>query len=166
MSFLLGATLFAGAVIFYVLQPILTGRKAPMGRDDDEMTDAEARRRVTLLALRDVEYDRETGKLDDGDYRALRRELSAEALDALEAEERERRSSGAGVGVLEGGEGGGADGSGSFDLDAEIRRVRQGLRSGRTCRECGNVNPAGSRFCSGCGSALHAAASTGEGAPG
>jgi cytochrome c-type biogenesis protein CcmI len=143
MSLVLGAALFATAVILFILQPLLTGRWAPMERDDDEMTDAEARRRVTLLALRDVEYDRVTGKLDDKDYQELRRELSAEALAALAAE-REERSADAIPSGVEG------------DLETQIQRVRAGLKQGTTCRVCGHVNPARSRFCSSCGTALTA----------
>jgi len=156
MTFLLGAALFAGAVVFFVLQPMLAGRSAPVGRDDEEMTDAEARRRVTLLALRDVEYDRETGKLDDVDYRALRKELSVEALDAIRVEKQERtvRSAGASGGTT------------VLNLEDEIRRVRQGLRSGRTCAGCGHLNRAASRFCSGCGRPLAQASDVAEGTTG
>ena len=153
-TFFLGVTLFAGALLFFVLQPLLTNRRAPMGPSDEEMTDAEAKRRVTLLALRDVEYDHETGKLDDRDYQELRREISSEAIAALAAEEAERktadtnRASRSATGVI--------------DLEAEIRRVRQGLSAGTTCKSCGHVNPGGSRFCSSCG---HVLKSSGPGAP-
>ena len=152
MTFLLGAALLAGAVVYFVLQPILTGRQALMERDDDEQTEAEARRRVTLLALRDVEYDRATGKLDDADYQSLRKELSGEALTALRAEEAERRAAAPG-GLIRNGAGPHGD-AGPLDLDAEIKRVREGLRAGTTCGGCGHVNPAGSRFCSWCGGVL------------
>ena len=152
-TFFLGVTLFAGALLFFVLQPLLTDRRAPMGPSDDEMTDAEAKRRVTLLALRDVEYDHETGKLDDRDYQELRREISSEAISALAAEEAERKAA----------ESNGArSAAGVIDLETEIRRVRQGLSAGTTCKSCGHVNPGGSRFCSSCGRALK---SSGPGAP-
>jgi cytochrome c-type biogenesis protein CcmI len=161
LSFLLGVALFGGALIYFVLQPLLTGRRAPMGQADEEMTDLEARRRVTLLALRDVEYDRATGKLDERDYEELKRELSGEALVALAAEQEERRAGRAvqsNGGVHRPGEG-----AGTLDLEAEIRRVRQGLRAGTTCRSCGHVNPSGSRFCSGCGGGLVAGRADGAG---
>jgi cytochrome c-type biogenesis protein CcmI len=161
LTFLLGVALFGGALIYFVLQPLLTGRGAPMGQADEEMTDAEARRRVTLLALRDVEYDRQTGKLDERDYQELKRELSSEALVALAAEQEERRA-GQAPHANGGARGAGADG-GILDLDAEIRRVRQGLRAGTTCRSCGHVNPGGSRFCSSCGSGLTVGGQHGEG---
>jgi cytochrome c-type biogenesis protein CcmI len=149
MSLLLGAALFATAVVLFILQPMLTGRWAPMDRDDDEMTDAEARRRVTLLALRDVEYDRVTGKLDERDYHELRRELSAEALAALAAEREERSAQNRVAGGTHA-----EPASNAADIERQVRRVRQGLQVGTTCRICGHVNPEQSRFCSSCGTRL------------
>lgn len=134
----LAALLLAAAVMFFVLHPLVTGRHSSLERSDDEMSDADSRRRVKLLALRDVEYDFATGKLDDEDYRSLKRELSAEALEALEASEKE------------------AEGVGSDALEAEIATIRERLKSGTVCPACHHANPADSRFCSSCGSALEA----------
>lgn len=140
MSLFIGAALLAGAVVLFLLHPMITGERAPMEGEEDEMSEAESRRRVTLRALRDVEYDRATGKLDEHDYQALRRELSAEALAALDAEQAEQ--------ALREPEA----------LEREIARVRAGLHTGRTCARCGHVNPAESRFCASCGQALAGAA--------
>jgi len=144
MTLVVGVVLLTAAVVFFVLQPILGGRSAPMERGEEEMSETEARRRVTLLALRDVEYDRATGKLDEADYKALRTELSQEALAALRAEDAERRGARGATTTL----------AASAALEDEIRRVREGLRSGLTCLGCGHMNVAGSRFCASCGSAL------------
>lgn len=138
---LIGAVLLVVAVVAWVLMPVTKGQHASLDRDRDELTDAEARRRVALLALRDVEYDFHTGKLDENDYRALRSELSAEALAALQALEDE--STGARRAV-------------DAELEAEIAAVRAGLEAGTTCASCGHVNPQGSRFCASCGGALAA----------
>jgi hypothetical protein len=46
----------------------------------------ETRRGVALLALKEIEFDRETGKLSDTDYLLLKERYSAEALRALAAE--------------------------------------------------------------------------------
>lgn len=146
MTFTLGAVLLVAAAVLFILQPLLTGEEASLERSEDEMSDAEATRRVKLLALRDVEYDYATGKLDEADYRELRRELSAEALAALDEVERESTPAV------------GSDG----DLDAEaaiereVARARRELREGVPCATCGNVNRPGSRFCSACGGALRA----------
>ena len=132
---LLGALLLVSAVVMFILLPVAKGQHASLTREDDELTDAEARRRVTLLALRDVEYDYHTGKLDESDYLALRAELSAEALAALQEAERKA---------------GGSD----ADIEAEIAAVRAGLDAGTTCGDCGHRNPDGSRFCAACGMEL------------
>lgn len=139
MTVVVGAVLLVAAVVLYILQPMLTGQRASMHRELDEPTEAEARRRVTLLALRDVEYDYATGKLDEADYRALKRELAAEALTALEQADAEAEAGPAGAPPA---------------LEAEIERLRRGLRSGTTCGACGSANDPGSRFCGYCGTPL------------
>ncbi len=138
---LLGALLLVAAVVLFILLPVARGQHASLTREDDEMTEAEARRRVTLLALRDVEYDYHTGKLDEADYMALRKELSAEALAALRAFE-------------------GEEGATDVDIEAEIAAVKAGLAAGTTCGACGHRNPDGSRFCAACGQALAAREAT------
>jgi len=144
MALFLGAALVAAAVIIFIVQPVAKGLHASLERTEDELTETEARKRVALLALRDVEYDYLAGKLDEEDYRSLKGELTAEALAALEADEKAR--SGASGGVDE------------AALEAEIAQARMGLHSGSFCPECGFANEPGSRFCSSCGHALQATA--------
>lgn len=141
----LGVALVGAAVVLFLVQPVVKGLHASLEREDDEMTDTEARKRVALLALRDVEYDFLAGKLDEEDYRAMKAELTAEALAALEADEAARAERGASPA---------ATGSPGDDLEAEIARLRAGIRSGLLCASCGYANEEGSRFCSSCGAAL------------
>jgi len=142
VTFLLGAVLVTLAIVLFLLQPVTKGLYASLEREEDELTETEARKRVALLALRDVEYDFLSGKLDEQDYRALKGELTAEALAALEADENARSL---GTSAVE-------------QLEAEIAAARAGLRAGVSCDECGFTNVAASRFCSACGSPLPAAA--------
>jgi hypothetical protein len=135
----LGVALVVAAVLLFIMQPVVKGLHASLEREDDELTETEARKRVALLALRDVEYDFLAGKLDEEDYRSLKSELTAEALAALEADEAARA---------------GGDGTADADLEDEIARIRQGLRSGVVCVDCGFTNEEGSRVCSACGHAL------------
>ncbi len=139
MTLFLGVALVTAAVVLFILQPVVKGLHASLEREDDELTETEARKRVALLALRDVEYDFLAGKLDEEDYRSLKSELTAEALAALEADEAARDS--------------GPEGT-DDDLEAEIVDIREALRSGVGCPACAYSNEAGSRFCSACGQAL------------
>ena len=142
MTLFIGASLVALAVVLFILQPVVRGLHASLDRDQSELTDTEARKRVALLALRDVEYDFLAEKLDEDDYRSLKAELTAEALAALEADERAR----------------GGAGSDEDDLEAEIAEIRAGLKAGSVCDACAFSNELGSRFCAACGRALAAGA--------
>lgn len=138
MTLYLGVALVTAAVVMFLLQPVVKGIHASLEREDDELTETEARKRVALLALRDVEYDFLAGKLDEEDYRSLKAELTAEALAALEADEAAKEAGGAGE-----------------EIEAEIARIRRGLRASDTaCPICSYANAPGSRYCSACGHAL------------
>lgn len=145
MTLYLGVALVTGAVVLFLLHPVLKGIHASLDREDDELTETEARKRVALLALRDVEYDFLAGKLDEQDYREMKAKLTAEALAALEADEAAQD------GPVDGG---------SAGLEAEIAAIRRGLQSGTACPSCSFTNPEGSRFCSACGQPLAEAVTT------
>ena len=70
MSVLIGGVLLGAGVLLFVLEPVFSGKSAPMYDGDDVFDEGAARRRVALTALRDLEYDRATGKLDEDDYGA------------------------------------------------------------------------------------------------
>ena len=145
---LLGAVLVAAAVVLYVVQPVFSGERAPLASLDEEFTEAEARRHLSLVALRDVEYDFATGKIDERDYRRLRDELAREALDALREVRRGRertRGSPPARDTL-------AD-----DLEREIAAYRAALRAGTVCDRCGSANLEVALFCAACGGRLESA---------
>ena len=93
MEFVVGV-LFAAATVWFVLRPIfrpelepaaaVDGNFADEGDDPDEDFSARA---VALRALREIEFDRATGKLSDADYESLQTKYTAEALAALRAED-------------------------------------------------------------------------------
>lgn len=119
----MAAVLIGIAAAAFVIVPIVARRLALFGDPiAGGVIDAEARRRVALASLKEVEYDRAAGKLDNEDYQRLRAQLEREALAAIEVADQAR----------------GAAAAEDF----------------RVTHSCGFVNPAGSRFCSGCGRRL------------
>jgi hypothetical protein len=135
--------------VFLIFQPLLMGQKAPMGEAESDYSDLAHRKRMALLALRDVEYDFHAGKLDEEDYRTLKAQVAAEALEALEAEaEAVSRSGARGTTRTL------ASDASMAAVEAEIAEMRRSIREGSICTQCGHPNPRGSRFCAECGTAL------------
>jgi hypothetical protein len=125
-----------------------------------------------VAALREVEFDRETGKLSDSDYSTLKGRYTAEAIAAMRAEAPEL--------TLSSSAGGPAQGPVPDDIvEAEIRRARSvalacltcgprpepdavycstcGRYLAGRCAGCGQpATEAGARFCANCGHTLAA----------
>lgn len=140
MSVMLGGILLAAGVMLYVLEPVFSGKGAPLYDGVDDFDEGAARRRVALTALRDLEYDRATGKLDGGDYEQLKTELSREALQHLGP-----RTQGGGDPATE---------RASRELEEEIEQIRRALREGLQCGSCSHLNAFGARYCGRCGEEL------------
>ena len=93
---LIAGILLAAGAVYFVLRPILrpemTGngdRETGNVSDGQDPDDDFSSRAVALRALKEIEFDRATGKLSDADYDALKTRYTAEALVALRAESRE-----------------------------------------------------------------------------
>ena len=102
LELIVGVLLAAGAT-YYVLFPILRpapdlprGKAAPSDEGDDPDDDWSPQT-VALRALKEIEFDRATGKLADADYEALKAKYTGEALAAMREEQgtgsREQRKS-------------------------------------------------------------------------
>ena len=80
------AALVGAAALWLVLRPIFVPPrpKAAVYRAVDPEETAKG---VALTALKEIEFDRETGKLSDADYELLKRKYTAAALEALRVEE-------------------------------------------------------------------------------
>jgi hypothetical protein len=86
MMLLLTSIVLALAGSIWVIHPLVARRLAMLGDPiPGGILDAEARKRVALSSLREIEYDRIGGKLDDDDYHRLRIQLQREALEAIES---------------------------------------------------------------------------------
>lgn len=133
-------------VLWLVFEPSLApGKAAPVLPPEPEAPE-ETRRGVALLALKEIEFDRATGKLSDRDYEMLQARYAAEALAALDAEAAPARPE--------------ATGDAEELVAARLQRLRASRSSGSpapvSCLRCGPRPEPDARFCSRCGLSLEA----------
>jgi hypothetical protein len=163
IALLIGTLLAIGAMA-WVLTPLFradAGRViAPVAPARQEIA---ARRDRAIEALREIEFDRATGKLADGDYEMLKSRYTRQAVVAMRSE--------SGAALVD-----------ESEIEAAIRRAREAQSSlpvcpvhgprpepdaiycsecGRylrgACANCGATTSApGARFCEGCGNRLAA----------
>lgn len=81
MTALLIGTALAVASLCYVLYPLYRAGVAPAPR----ATHRKPRTSPAVDALRELEFDRQTGKISDGDYESLKTRYTAQALTAIRA---------------------------------------------------------------------------------
>ena len=72
-----------GVVVWLVSGPLRTGAGAADEAEGARRDDLEAAKEAKYREIRDAELDYRTGKLSQEDWRALDRELRAEAMDLL-----------------------------------------------------------------------------------
>jgi Double zinc ribbon len=138
------AALVGLAVVALIVGPLTRpGVVAPPAVDEPEDLE-ETPKGVALAALREIEFDRATGKLSDEDYHSLKSKYTAEALALLRAEGPEHDAPPAAPTPTP------AD-----PVEAMIAdRVRQ-LQSGTVrCPACGPRPEGDALFCSSCGRSL------------
>ncbi len=90
MSFYAAAFLIVAGVALFVAAPLsggLSGRRKKTG-EDLQNEHWEHEHSLAVQGLRELEFDREMGKLADADYESLRGALLARALEAMTAQER------------------------------------------------------------------------------
>jgi hypothetical protein len=92
-------------VVFVVSAPLRRERAAREGASVEaegglgrELAELEATRDAKYREIRDAELDHRTGKLSDGDFDALERELRAEAMEILRRLDRTRERAAATIG--------------------------------------------------------------------
>ncbi len=139
LELILGILLAAGTT-YFVLLPILrppvesAGGEAA-GDEGDDPADDMSPQTVALRALKEIEFDRATGKLSDADYGQLKAKYTQEALAALRGE--------------------GALTPGASPGIHEPRAAARGQKTtGLTCPEHGARPEPDARFCSECGRRL------------
>lgn len=146
-----GAVLLALAALWLVLQPLIhPGGMAPALEEplDPEETPVG----VALTALKEIEFDRETGKLSDADYEQLKQKYTAAAVAAMRAEQPAEPAQAA------------------LDLEALIAHKVRLIRTARSttpagapvCRRCGPRPEPDAVYCSSCGTSLQAPSACGR----
>jgi len=78
---LLVGTLLAVASLCYVLYPLYRAETTPARRE----TRTPKRESMAVEALRDLEFDRATGKVSDDDYDSLKARYTSQALTSMRA---------------------------------------------------------------------------------
>jgi hypothetical protein len=136
----------AGAALALVLEPLIRNRPdRPTGPDDEDeelapVEESESPKIQALLALKEIEFDRATGKLSDDDYAQLKARYAKRALAAIDAEE----AAAAAVATAE------------ADDDPAEAMIRAARAQVSVCPVCGPRPEAGATFCSECGRPLGA----------
>jgi hypothetical protein len=150
---IVAAALVGLAAVWGILQPLFGGGR-PRPRAYEPPDPEDTPKGVALAALKEIEFDRETGKLSDEDYAFLKGKYTGAALEALRAEGGEAGPGGTGVGAAWS-----AEGVGTGDVEALIAARVRALRSAAasappgapTCPICGPRPGADAVFCSTCG---------------
>jgi len=93
-------------------------------------------------ALKEAEFDYETGKLSDEDYEAIKKKYRAKAVEALEKLEKYQGKSGSSAAAT----------SGTVPESIEGGLSPEGKAN--FCTACGNKLAEGAKFCPGCGQKL------------
>lgn len=147
MTALILGVFVALAAVALVLDPLIRpARVRPAAPAQETETDPrEHRKELALAALKEIEFDRATGKIDDADYARMKAHYTTEALDAI----RDADAAAAPVPVepaLVAVAAGGGTADAAEALVAAKRRA-----GGRFCTECGAALEGKGKFCVECG---------------
>lgn len=82
LSEAVAAAIVGGVALWLVLQPLIRPAKRLSG-PPEPVDPEETPKGIALTALKEIEFDRETGKLSDGDYEFLKAKYTGAALEAM-----------------------------------------------------------------------------------
>lgn len=147
----LAAAVIAVVALWLILQPLLQpSRRLPPPAEPVDLE--ETPKGVALSALKEIEFDRETGKLSEQDYEELKRRYTAAALEALRADDSAIPAprSDAAEAMVAARVRALRFASGLTPSDASVRSVSSAL----LCSTCGPRPEPDALFCSTCGRRL------------
>ena len=164
MAIVIGLVMAVVAVLLVldpILRPASRAPQRPSVFDEPDDDPKEHRKELALAALKEIEFDRATGKLSDTDYQSMLTRYTKEAVEALRESEAEAGIAGgngpaaAGVAGGNGQAAAGVAGSGGVEADAPIERLiaetRAANKGRRFCNNCGAALEGSGRFCVECG---------------
>jgi double zinc ribbon protein len=131
---LIAGTALAVTAVAFVLYPLFFANRERMAPQGDAGTPEES----AILALREIEFDRATGKLSDSDYAELRRTYAERALREIRAIKPEQAAPAAPAAPLD-------------PIEARVRAYRM---THRECPTCGLRPEPDAIYCSTCGGYL------------
>ena len=144
------AILVMAAALAVLAYPLYRTRQQPAALNVSTLDNLLAQRDGLYATLRDLELDRQLGKLDDADYNALRDKYMTQASQVLQE--------------LDTVQGKGAAVEANAALEQEVRAQRKTKDQKNApantksaagfCRNCGQAYETGDKFCSKCGRTL------------
>lgn len=137
------AVVLAALVLWIVLQPLYDRSVVEPAWEEPEDPE-ETRKGIALIALKEIEFDRATGKISDADFEFLRVRYAAEALEAIRAEE-------AAAPLVQGDPVEAMIAARVAELDGASVAVAV---APLVCARCGPRPEPDARFCSSCGGSL------------
>lgn len=139
----LSALLLGGLVLWLVLQPLYQPDSL-VPAFEEPLDPEETRKGIALIALKELDFDRATGKLSDGDFEFLRERYTSEAVAAIQAEAADK------VDPVE------------AMIASRAQAMRDGVspEAGLRCPRCGPRPESDALFCSECGDRLSIASTS------
>ncbi len=144
-------TLLAGLALLLIVAAVvalpLLDRKTPVAEPPSARDALEAERQAIVRGIRELDFDRRAGKLDEGDYRAMRLALVQRGADILRRIEAMDQAAGAPS----------DDAHSDARVDAEIEAriaALKGEPAAAPCPSCGAPIRTGDQFCPRCGHRL------------
>lgn len=135
---IIAGLVLAAAAVLLVLDPLIRPQTAPPEDFEPERDPVLDRRDLALAALKEIEFDRATGKLSDDDFDRLRRRYAGDAVTALrEADE-----------ALQ-------PGTSEDAVERLIAETRVKVRGKKFCSQCGGLLEGSGKFCVECGAATN-----------
>ncbi len=128
---LLAGTVLALLAVAIVLEPLIRPIAPTVvlrpDSDDEDITPEQRKRDLALAALKEIEFDKATGKLSDADYDRLYQRYAAEAVVALREVEHPQAAR------------------------VTLSTPASGTKRPKFCQECGSRLEGSGKFCSECG---------------